>query len=143
MVILLDTNVILDFMLKREGFYDDAHKIMEMCAKNELQGYIAFHSVSIIWYLLRKVDDTVKREHLKRICRIVQVCSATHKAVETALNKAHFEDFEDCLQDQCASAVGADYIITRNVADFSSSEINAISPADFLQSIIRTNSSSR
>ena len=32
MVLLIDTNVILDFMLKRKNFYEDAYKIMEPCA---------------------------------------------------------------------------------------------------------------
>ena len=44
-----------------------------------------------------------------------------------------FSDFEDCLQDECAKQVFADYIITRNTDDFLTSEIPAISPADFLE----------
>ena len=42
-----------------------------------------------------------------------------------------FKDFEDCLQDECAKQVFADYIITRNIADFTTSEIPSLTPADF------------
>lgn len=48
------------------------------------------------------------------------------------LEKKEFRDFEDCLQDRCAKSVKAQYIVTRNVADFSGSEIPAVLPEDFL-----------
>ena len=133
MVLLIDTNVVLDFMLKRNDFYEDAYKIMELCAREEVKGYVALHSISNIWYILRGVDDTTKREHLKRICRILEVCAIPNKDVESALDKTDFKDFEDCLQDFCAVTVNADYIITRNTADFVHAEIKAITPQDFLE----------
>ena len=133
MVLLIDTNVVLDFMLKRKEFYEEAHKIMELCAKEEVKGYVALHSISNIWYILRGVDDTTKREHLKRICQILEVCAIPHKDVESALDKTDFKDFEDCLQDFCAVAVNADYIITRNTADFAYAETKAITPQIFLE----------
>lgn len=50
-----------------------------------------------------------------------------------AIKMAEFKDFEDCLQDRCAKSVNAEYIITRNVEDFSKSEIPAMLPEDFLK----------
>ena len=51
----------------------------------------------------------------------------------SALDNEKFEDFEDCLQEECAVAIAADYIITRNIKDFSSSRIPAILPDEFLK----------
>jgi hypothetical protein len=34
---------------------------------------------------------------------------------------------------ECAKTYGAEYIVTRNVEDFSASEIQAITPKDFLK----------
>lgn len=48
---------------------------------------------------------------------------------------AEFKDFEDCLQDRCAKSVNAEYIITRNVEDFSKSEVPAMLPEDFWELI--------
>lgn len=45
MVVLVDTNVIIDFLLTREPFYEASSEIIIKCAKRELEGYIAFHSI--------------------------------------------------------------------------------------------------
>lgn len=38
MVILIDTNVALDFLTMREPFYDDAREIIQICAVGQIQG---------------------------------------------------------------------------------------------------------
>lgn len=50
----------------------------------------------------------------------------------SALDNEDFHDFEDCLQEECAVAVSADYITTRNIKDFSISRVPAISPDEFI-----------
>ena len=49
------------------------------------------------------------------------------------LSNEEFSDFEDCLQMECAKTYGADYIVTRNVDDYSVSEVKAIVPKDYLK----------
>ena len=132
MVILIDTNVVLDFLLTRKPFFEASEEIMKRCADGELEGYIAFHSVSNLWYILRKVPEERRREWLMSICGFLKVAGASHEEVVKAIGKKEFRDFEDCLQDRCAKSVKAQYIVTRNVADFSGSEIPAVLPEDFL-----------
>ena len=67
------------------------------------------------------------------ICNVLTVVSASHEKVVNAINRQDFSDFEDCLQMQCAKERQADYIITRNVNDYLSSDIEAISPKRFLE----------
>ena len=62
----------------------------------------------------------------------VDLCGFLEPVVK-AIEMRKFKDFEDCLQDRCAKSVDAKYIITRNVADFSNSEVTAILPEDFLK----------
>lgn len=62
MVILVDTNVIIDYLAEREGFFEDARRIMEVCAVGEVQGCVAFHSLPNIWFILRKKPDNVRRK---------------------------------------------------------------------------------
>lgn len=133
MVLLIDTNIILDFLLQRKAFYTEAQKIMELCTNKHTAGYVAFHSISNIWYLLRGISDAEKRAYMRRVCEILRVASAPHELVECAIDNASFKDFEDCLQDECAQAVRADYIITRNVADFVHSRVKAITPEEFFK----------
>lgn len=134
MVILIDTNVALDFLTMRQPYYDDARSVLRACANEEIQGYIAFHSLPNIFYILRKsYSETDRREMLKKLCLILRVTGADHEKVCDAIEREYFSDFEDCLQDECAKEVSADYIVTRNVEDFRHSQIMAITPKEFLE----------
>lgn len=134
MVLLIDTNVLLNYLTNREDTYlEQSIRIVEMCAKGECIGYIAFHTLSTLWYVLRKRSDKERRENLRDICEIFQVASVSQKEILDAIDKDSFGDFEDCLQDKCAKEMGADYIITCNTKDFENSEIPAINPKEFLE----------
>ncbi|MCI8585371.1 MAG: PIN domain-containing protein [Lachnospiraceae bacterium] len=133
MVLLIDTNVLLNYITNREDQYlEQSVKIVELCARSEYNGYIAFHTLSILWYVLRKWSNSERRNVLKDICEIFTVASAAQKEILDAIEKDSFPDFEDCLQDKCAKDIGADYIITCNENDFTHSEIPAINPSAFL-----------
>lgn len=133
MVILIDTNVALDFLTMRQPFYVDARKIISLCASEKVQGVIAFHSLPNIFYILRKShSDTDRRKMLRKLCMVLRVVGASHERVCSAIERDDFPDFEDCLQDECAAQNHADYIITRNTDDFSNSNIPAVTPSDFL-----------
>lgn len=135
MAVLIDANVILDYIGSREPFYREAYKIMDLCYHKEVDGYIAFHSVSIIWYILRKFipNDSERRLWLKRVLEIIRVIGTSHEEVIKAIDMDEFKDFEDCLQNKCAETINARYIVTNNVKDFGESTIPAITPAEFCQ----------
>ncbi len=113
-------------------FYNASCRILRLCADKQVQGYIAFHSVSNLWYVLRNYNDRTKREKISDVCNILTVCSAGHIEVMRAIDNAAFKDFEDCLQDECARTVHADYILTRNVSDFVHAHVKAITPEEYL-----------
>lgn len=139
MVILIDTNIILDVLQKRDPFYEASDAVLMHCAAKKVKGYIALHSVSNIFFILRKhctADE--RRKLLIGMLDILQVANANHKSVRKALDRNDFTDFEDCLQDECAKQINADYIITRNINDFSMSETLAITPTDFLKLLKET-----
>ncbi|MCL2186757.1 MAG: PIN domain-containing protein [Treponema sp.] len=134
MVILIDTNIILDYFVLRQPFADNACDILTLCFKEKCNGYIAAHSVSNIFYILRKQFSVSKRKELLiDLCEFIEVAGIQKKQVIDALTDEDFNDFEDRLQVECARLINADYIITRNISDFLSSPIPAILPEDFLQ----------
>lgn len=136
MKVLIDTNVLLDYLTKREPYYQDARQIILDCAKNDLDGYVAAHSVVDAYFIMRKaVPAEKRREYLLQICNITTIVGIDERKLTAALNKPDFKDFEDCLQYECALEFGIDYIITRNVKDFSESSIAAVTPDKFLQQI--------
>lgn len=134
MVLLIDTNILLNYLTNREDTYlEQSVEIVRRCASGEYIGYIAFHTLSTLWYVLRKRSDSVRRQNLRDVCEIFNVATASQTEILDAIEKDSFVDFEDCLQDKCAKDVGADCIITCNVKDFQNSEIPAITPDDFLK----------
>ena len=68
---------------------------------------------------------------IKSLFDILEVSGIGKNVLLTALERVNFKDFEDCLQDECAVAVNADYIVTRNINDFANSKIKAITPQEF------------
>lgn len=133
MVLLIDTNILLDILQHRIPFYEASKKILDLCGKREAEGYIALHSVSNIYFILRKQYSTEQRcLLLSGVLKVLHVCGIGHEGVVNALERKDFADFEDCLQDECACSVNASYIITRNVNDFKNSKVKAVTPEQFL-----------
>ena len=75
-VVLVDANVILDYVTTREPYYHDAYKIIDMCYSGYIKGYLAFRSVSVIWYVLRKfMPDIERRLWMKKILQALTLYS--------------------------------------------------------------------
>ena len=53
-VILVDTNIIVDAVAERHPFAVYANIIIEKCARREVTGFLAAHSISNLFYILRK-----------------------------------------------------------------------------------------
>lgn len=134
MAVLIDTNILLDVILKREPFFTFSNKIFSLCCSNVLSGKIAAHSITNIFYVARKnYTQSQLRTLLLSIFQFFDVISLDKEKLLSALNNSNFKDFEDCLQDECAHSINADYIITRNIRDFEGSKIPAITPEEYLK----------
>ena len=134
MVILIDTNVLLDVLQNRKPFLQESGEVIRLCGERTVKGYMALHSVSNIFFVMRKnCSGEQRRLLLKGLLKVVRVGGMEHESVVEALEREEFSDFEDCLQDECAKGIGADYIITRNIKDFEQSKVPAITPEQFLE----------
>lgn len=132
MRILLDTNVLIDYLMKREPYKCSGESILNACISDEMKGCIAAHSISNLFFILRKsfsVDE--RRDILGVLCQILTVVGIDEDMIIRALQNTEFTDFEDCLQMECAREFKAEFIITRNLADFQHSPIPAISSDEF------------
>lgn len=133
MRVLIDTNVLLDVLMGRQPYFDIADQIIKLCADKKIEGYMAAHSIPNMFYILRKsMSDDERREALKFICQIVKIEGIDYIKIYSAIDNKEFSDLEDCLQEECAVAVLADYIVTRNMKDFVNSKVPAILPDMFL-----------
>lgn len=134
MRILIDTNVLLDVLIGRQPYFEDADRILELCADRKIHGYMAAHSIPNMFYILRKdMSEDNRREVLLNLCEILTVEGVDSPKIIAALENDDFHDLEDCLQEQCAVSVNADYIVTRNIKDFVNASIPAVLPEQFLK----------
>ena len=134
MIILVDTNVILDILLERKPYDDAAQIIMTKCADREIIGYLAAHSIPNLFYILRKkYSQAERRKFIRNICSIFHISELNAEKIISAIENEGFTDFEDCLQEECAVEVMADYIVTRNIEDYKKSRVKVIEPGEFIK----------
>ena len=134
MKIVLDTNVILDIVEKREPYFSDSYQVFLKSAAREFEAIIGAGSVTDIYYITRR-NCKNSRQALSFIMDMFKVITFVDtKAVDIQeAIKLDFSDFEDAVIAATASREGASYIITRNTGDFVKSPVPAMTPADFLK----------
>ncbi|MBO4345394.1 MAG: PIN domain-containing protein [Victivallales bacterium] len=133
MKVLLDTNVVVTYLLKRQGTdLQECRKVVQLCAAKKIKGYVNLPTLATAWYLMRQQTDFQRRDGLRELCRLVELASTNMAAVRTAVDNCSFPDFEDNLQDCCAQGIQADYIVTANLKDYSHSVVPAVTPAELL-----------
>ena len=139
MRILIDTNVVLDFLQEREPFVEDAAKLFEKIDAGEKSGFIAATTITNIYYIVRKAAGIVAAEDaITQILTDLYICPVDRSVIEQAMRKRlqqgsiafNFRDFEDAVQYACAIAHGLDVIVTRDVSGFVSGEIPVVSPGE-------------
>lgn len=135
MRILIDTNIILDLVQKREPYSENASKIINSCVKLENLGYISAHSLSDLFFILRKYKSVAERKALVlHLCKYFKIVSENKDFFVSICNNYDWNDLEDGLQMKCAENEKLDYIITRDEKNgFKNSPVKIISPEEFLK----------
>lgn len=134
MKILIDTNIILDLIQSREPFSENASKIINSCVKKENEGYISAHSLSDIFFILRK-DKTVEERKalILNLCIFFIVIPEDKNFYTAVCQNNDWNDLEDGLQMKCADFEKLDYIVTRDAGKgFNNSPVKVISAEEFL-----------
>lgn len=133
MRVLVETDVILDVLQKREPFFTDSYRALRRALENDAECLISASAATDIFYVLRKSLGSAQqaKEHIDQLARVVSFADVQGMDIHTALMRA-MPDFEDAVVDAVAERSGASYILTRNIKDFTGSVVPAILPADFL-----------
>ena len=135
MRLLIDGNIVLDVLQKREPHFVDSSKIWKLCETEQVEGYISALTFANLVYVMRKELDPEKIEDVwKLLSMIFHFTDLTVLDMNHAAGM-HWDDFEDALQTAAAERLHVDYIITRNVRDYRNSKIMAFTPTEFLARI--------
>jgi len=130
--VLFDSDVLLDVLAQRQPFVVASAQALNTATQPQVQGYVAGHAVTNIFYILRRqVGRETARELLSRLLQHLQIADVTDEVIRSALQSA-MTDFEDAVTAEAASAMGLEIIVTRNTPDFTASPIPAMLPAEFL-----------
>ena len=122
--LLIDTNIVIDLLSKREQFYDEAADLFSRADKKELELAISSLTFANTNYILTKLTSAKEaREILRKFKVLVTLLPLDDKITELALSDDNFSDFEDGLQYYSAMENQIDVIITRNKKDFKNSKI--------------------
>lgn len=131
--LLIDTNIVIDLLSKRENFYDEAADLFSRADRKELNLAISSLTFANTNYILTKLKSAKEaREILRKLKVLVEVLSLDDKITELALSDDDFPDFEDGLQYYSAIENQIDIIITRNKKDFKNSKIPVLSAKEYL-----------
>jgi len=134
MALLIDTNIVLDWLLERQPFAENAKHIMEYCINGNLRCYLAGHTLLNTFYITRKEKSVVERkEILLMLCDCFEIIDVEKSMIISVLQNESWQDLEDGLQMQSAEQENLDYIITRDIRDFTNSKVKALLPEDFLK----------
>jgi hypothetical protein len=134
--VLIELNVVLDVLQKREPFYDSSATLLAAAETGKIQGYISAHSVTTLFYLLQKgISSSEARAVLTNLLQFMKIAGIDQSTIEQALN-LDFEDFEDAVQMMAAVQCRADYLVTRNVKDYTSPLLPVVQPIDFVTSAL-------
>lgn len=132
MRVFLDTNILLDVLMNRAGLVAESEAVILWCEKKGHPMFIAWHGLATTYYLLRR--GRTEEDAMKEVDKLLAWARVADAGDAHARKARGFEfpDFEDALQAASAAACLADCIVTRNVADFTKSQVLALTPAEFL-----------
>ena len=133
--VLLDTNIILDYALERQPFWQESEQIFLLLEQGQFDGYVSASTFSDLYYIIRK-----QRGHewtltfLNRLVSVCQIATVDQIVISMALT-ANFKDFEDAIQYSTAVMSQLDAIVTRNSQDFAEAALRIMPPDLLIQEI--------
>ena len=134
MRLFIDTNVLIDLLIKREPAYVSVAQMFDMALLRKDKLVISNLSIVNAHYIVKKlagITEEVLRLALHNICITCEIASFTPSITMKALVSS-FRDFEDATQYYCALENNCDVILTNNIRDFNLSSIPIMTVNEFL-----------
>lgn len=136
MIVYLDTNVVLDYLLARPPYGMEAAELLTLTRRHDVQVFIAPNAIIMGFALLRqqplRMDPTSIKHSLALFRKLVSCVSVTNAAIDEALARLNAPDLEDSLQIVLAQKCNADIIVTNDRRGFRTSPIQVMTTKEFL-----------
>ncbi|MEM9920993.1 MAG: PIN domain-containing protein [Bacteroidota bacterium] len=132
--IFIDSDIVIDLFTDRLPFANPASEIFELSEQKEIQLYLSTASINNIYYIVRRYlghKNTLKV--IEELVEMTIIVGTTKSEILQALRN-NFKDFEDSIQYSCAMTIdGVEAILTRNIKDYTNSEIAVFTPENYLK----------
>lgn len=137
MKLFCDTNILIDYLSRRQPYFEDVLKLRIAALCGDVELWMCPQSFTDAEYILRSALPLPTLREKMRAC-----LSFIHIAVPSADSLAQglasdWPDLEDYLIAHCAREQGAHYLITRDTKGFQSAELPAwvpvFTPHEFLE----------
>lgn len=130
--VLFDLNIILDVLQNRTEFYDLSAILLAFAETGKIQGWLAAHSITTLFYLIAKDKSAEQaRVTLTNLLQFLKVAPVDQNTIEQALSLP-YRDYQDAVQTIAALQIHADYLLTRNIRDYDPAPIDVVLPAELL-----------
>ncbi len=137
MKVLLDTNIILDVMLKRPKWFKDSFAIWQAHEKSQLTGCVSASSITDIFYVTTRLTNEATAREVVRLClNRLDVLPIT-KATLLLADSLEGNDFEDNVQIACVKENKIPAIVTRDKVGFRSAGVSIYTPKQLLTMLRR------
>lgn len=128
---MFDTNVVLDVLLRREPFFEDAAKLFAQVERRNVQGHLGATTVTTLAYFMEKALGATFRIELRRLLELFDVAT-TDRNVLLRAQVSPIKDFEDAVLAEAALMAGLDAVVTRNAKDFNGASLKVLTPSELL-----------
>lgn len=135
MKLLIDANIVLDVLQKREPYFHDSSLVWKICETEKADGYISALTVANLIYIMRKELDPEKINDIFQKLKLIFRVASLEASDITKAAEMKWDDFEDAVQSATAERLCVDYIITRNGRDFLKGKVAAITPGEYLSKL--------
>jgi predicted nucleic acid-binding protein len=130
MRVLLDTNVVLDLLLRRQPWFDSERDLWRALRERRIVGYVTASMVTDIFYIARRlIGGDAAHRAVRDTLAAFAVCTVGRRTLERALMLPG-SDYEDNVQIICAENTALDAIITRDPAGFRDATVPVLSPVE-------------
>ncbi|CDM93499.1 PIN domain-containing protein [Limnospira fusiformis KN01] len=140
MRVLIDTNILLDFLLQREPFFHDAERMFQAIDSGQIVGYATATTLTDIFYIARRHTGSIEqaRQAVLETLTVMEICPVNREVLEVAFSSG-LADYEDAIQVACAVAQGLDAILTRDSQVFLNSSVPVLSVQECLHRLEEPN----
>lgn len=132
MKVFVDTNVVVDFLGKRDPYFNDAAIIFEMGKQRKIDVIVSSLTIVNCAYILRKqFSNEVTLAKIGDFCQMLELSSIDRSVILNALSLQP-SDFEDAIQYVSAKSFAPDIIITRDKKGFEEYDLPVMTPVEFV-----------